>query len=285
MDSIVRALSDAVRIAGERGTLHAEPDLQSWPGIVHGGAVVALLDVAAARLGIADGPRTIEGRLTASLPLDTALGLDAEPWEDGTTITITHGAQVVSSGTIRPLGVSPAVAERWSGGDAGDALPMSDRCLACGADNPLGLRVALRVDDVGVWARIAPGPIWRRSPTRLHPAVVPVLLDEIAWWLGASVSGQGGLTNRIDVTLLDPELPAGEPIVGAGRLADVRPIDRRRMFWRAELALMTERGRMLATASIVFRGGPEYSAQQMPYFRDRMPPALFLRLFPSHAGG
>ena len=31
----------------------------------------------------------------------------------------------------------------------------------------------------------------------LHPALAPVVLDEIAWWLGALAMREGGLTNRI----------------------------------------------------------------------------------------
>lgn len=284
MHTIADVLDAAARLSGSgRGGLHAPRVLQSWPGIVHGGAVVALLDVAARKLGVSDAPRILEGRLTASLPLDTDLGLEPGPWEDGVTLTVIQGGQILSSGTIRPLGSGNAAASVWAGGEDGAPLPMSDDCLACGARSPLGLRVALRFDDDGVWARIAPGAAWRTPGGRLHAAVAPVLLDEIAWWLGALVAKEGGLTNRINVKLLTEDLPSGEPLIAAGRFADVTPIDRKRTFWRTEGALMTATGDLLATASIVFRGGAEYSGQQMGYFRQRTPAAVFSRMFPSYA--
>jgi hypothetical protein len=278
------------------------PVLQSWPGIVHGGAVVALLDAAAARLGVAAGPRRLEGRLTSSMPLATELGLDAEPWQDGLTLTVRGGDQVLSSGTFQPLAAAPAGASlrpggdplapadgglppagsRWMGGGDGAALPTSDDCLACGARNALGLRAESRFDDDGVWARLTPGPAWHADGA-VHPAVAPILLDEIAWWIGAHVAGAGGVTNRVTVTLLTSSMPVGVPLVAAGRFADVTPIDKRRTFWRTETALTTADGAPCAAATIVFRGGDDYSRRQLPYFRARTTPAIFRRMFPSHA--
>jgi len=60
-------------------------------------------------------------------------------------------------------------------------------------------------------------------------------------------------------------------------------VDRKGTFWRSELALGTAAGEVLATATIVFRGGPEYSTSQMPYFRSRAPVDVFRRMFPNHA--
>ena len=266
-----------------RGRLRAPRAMQSWPGIVHGGAVVALLDAAARSIGVARGPRVLEGRLTASLPLETDLAVAAEPWEDGVTLTVLGDGHVLSSGTIRPRAAPVGDDVCWPGGGRGEALPMSDHCLACGAVNPLGLHARLRFDATGVWTHLTPGPGWLGADGDVEPAVAPVLLDEVAWWLGALVAGEGGLTNRIDVTLLTSAIPAG-PLVAAGRLADVTPIDRKRTFWRAACALMTPAGALLATGSVVFRGGAEYSRLQMEYFRARTDRAVFRRMFPSQGG-
>ena len=283
MNTIAEVIEAAARPAVDgRSGLNAPPALQSWPGIVHGGAVVALLDAAAGALGVTRGPRVLEGRLTSSLPLECDLDLDAEPWEDGVTLTARRDGQTLSSGTIRPLPAGDGIAAPWAGGGDGARLPMSDDCLACGARNPLGLRVALRFDDDGVWARVTPGPAWRAPGDRLHPALPPVLLDEVSWWLGALVAREGGLTNRIDVAMVAPDAPWGEPLIAAGRFADVTAVDRKRTFWRARTALATARGDLLATGSVVFRGGADYSARQLPYFRSRTGPDAFRRMFPNH---
>lgn len=256
--------------------------LQSWPGIVHGGCLVALVDAAAQRLGRSRGPRRVEGRLTSPVPIGTALDLETGRSDDTITLSIRQGGQTLTSGGVTALG-EPPVEPAWRGDGAGSRLPMSEQCLACGAQNPLGLQVALAFDDEGVWARLEPREAWRASGNRLHPALAPVLLDELAWWLGALVMKEGGLTNRLAISLHEPNAPFDGPLLAVGRFADVAPIDRKRTFWRTESALMTASGRLLATASIVFRGGADYSSRQIPYFKSRTPVEIFGRMFPNHA--
>jgi hypothetical protein len=265
-----------------RGRLEAPKSLQSWPGIVHGGCLVGLVDAAAMRLGRAPGPRRVDGRLTSSVPTETALDLQAG--RDGGTVSLTilQGGHTLTSGTVTDL-TSAGSAPTWRGGSAGDSLPMSEGCLACGAQNPLGLQVALSFDEEGVWARLTPRAPWRAGGGRLHAALAPVLLDEVAWWLGALVMKQGGLTNRLAVSLHEPDAPFDGALVASGRFADVAPVDRKRTFWRTESTLSTSSGTLIATASIVFRGGADYSERQMAYFKPRTPPEIFRRMFPNYA--
>ncbi len=284
LDTIAETLDSAAHLAPDgRGRLHAPPTLESWPGMVHGGGLVALFDSAAVALGRGAAPRILEGRLTSSVPTETALVLEGGADDGAIRLAIVQDGQTLSSGTISALdaalGSTPAV---WRGGDDGWPLPTSEHCLACGALNPLGLQAGLRFDDEGVWARIEPRAPWRAPGGRLHPALLPVLLDEIAWWLGALVMQEGGLTNRISVRLLQPDATWSAPLIAAGRFDAVKPVDRKRTFWRTETALMAAAGAPVATASIVFRGGADYSARQMAYFRPRTPPEIFRRMFPDY---
>ena len=283
LDAIADILAAAARLESDgRGRLLAPQRLQSWPGIVHGGGLVALLDSAARAMGGATGPWTVHGRLTASVPTETALELEGHEDHGTVALTVLQDGQVVTSGAISPLDARDDGAA-WAGGGEGAELPMSDDCLACGALNPLGLQVRLRFDQDGVWAGLEPREAWREPDDRVHPALGPVLLDEVAWWLGALTMKEGGLTNRISVTLLRPDAPVGGPLIAAGRFERVTPVDRKPTFWRTETALMAADGTLLATASIVFRGGAEYSARQIAYFRPRTPPEIFCRMFPNHA--
>ena len=93
---------------------------------------------------------------------------------------------------------------------------------------------------------------------------------------------QGGLTNRIALSLHEPDAAFDGALVAAGRFAEVAPVDRKRTFWRTESTLSTASGKVLATASIVFRGGADYSERQMAYFKPRTPAELFRRMFPNH---
>lgn len=279
--SIARVLATALPPpdAGRR-RLRAPALLQSWPGIVHGGGLVALLDAAATGERGGAGPRTVDGRLTASVPVDRPLEVDARADARGASLAILGDGQTLASVTVESRdGVRPEP-PAWRGGGAGVALPMSEQCLACGAHNPVGLRTALAFDGASVWGRLVPPEAWRLPDGGAHPAFAPVLLDEVAWWLGALTMQEGGLTNRIAVTFLNDALGRG-PLTAAGQLADVTPVDRKRTFWRTRVGLWTGDGALGAMGTIVFRGGAEYSARQMPYFRARTAPETFLRMFPA----
>ena len=250
---------------------------------MHGGCLVGLVDAVVMRLGRAPGPRRVEGRLTSSVPIETALDLQIIRSDDAVGVSILQDGLTLTSGGVADLPPAPATAHAWSGGGDGSPLPISDYCLACGAGNPLGLQVALSFDDEGVWARLTPRAPWRAGGGRLHPALAPVLLDEVAWWLAALVMKEGGLTNRIAVSLHEPDAPFDSALVASGRFTDVTPIDRKRTFWRTESTLCTSSGALIATASIVFRGGADYSERQVPYFKLRTPPEVFRRMFPNYS--
>ena len=286
-ETIAAVMAAAARLGSDgRGRFLAPARLQSWPGIVHGGGLVALLDAAARTLGPYDGPRRLDGRLTSSVPLETVLDLEGHAEDGSATVTILQRGQPLTSAALEagPTEAGAPEAGWHVGGREGWPMPLSDKCLACGARNPLGLQLGLRFDGEGVWARFLPREPWRRPGDRLDPALAPVLLDEVAWWLGALVTKEGGLTNRIRVTLLHPDAVAPGPITAIGRFADVTPVDRRRTFWRTRSGLLAADGVLLATATIVFRPGVEYSERQMSYFRARTDPEIFARMFPAYAG-
>jgi len=279
-------MAGAARLGGDgRGRFLAPADLQSWPGIVHGGALVALLDTAARAPGREEGARRIEGRLTSSVPLETPLDLEGHAEGDSVTVTIVDRGQPLTSAAIHRGATEDDTADpgREVGGREGWPIPRSEQCLACGAQNPLGLQLGLRFDPDGVWARFEPREPWRRPADRVDPALAPVVLDEVAWWLGALVAKEGGLTNRIAITLRRPDVPVAGPVTAVGRFADVRPVDRHRTFWQTRSALLAADGALLATAAIVFRAGADYSARQMAFFRSRTDPVIFARMFPNHA--
>jgi hypothetical protein len=283
LGTIAQAFDRALALFDDgRGRLEAPSVLQSWPGIVHGGCLVALVDVAAGRLGGGAGPRRIEGRLTSSVPIETTLDLETGRSDGLISLSIRHEGQTLTSGGVTTLGTPPSSAP-WRGHADGAFLPTSDLCLACGAQNPLGLQATLNFDAQGVWVRLQPRAPWRASGNRFHPAMAPVLLDEVSWWLGALVMQEGGLTNRLAIDLHEPSAPFDEPLVASGRFADVTPIDKKRSFWRTETTLHTASGLLLATGSIVFRGGTNYSSRQIPYFKPRTPPSVFRRMFPSYS--
>src|SRR6185295_8807499 len=107
-----------------RGRFLAPPLLQSWPGIVHGGGLVALLDSAAAAPGAADAPRRIEGRLTSSVPIDTPLALEGHAEAGTTTVSILEGTQPLTSATIGRGVIEDAAPDPGWGADGREGWPM-----------------------------------------------------------------------------------------------------------------------------------------------------------------
>jgi hypothetical protein len=246
--------------------------------------LIGLFDSAATALGRAPASRSIEGRVTSPVPTDKPLALETHVDGDATRFTIVDDVHTLGSGTVSAIEATEPETARWGGGNDGWPLPLSENCLACGALNPLGLQSGLRFDQDGVWTRIVPRSPWRTASGGFHPALASVLLDEVAWWLGALIMKEGGLTNRIRVRLRQPDARADAPLVAAGRFDAVTAVDRKRSFWRSETALLGADGTVIAGASIVFRGGADYSTRQMEYFRSRTPPEIFRRMFPNYAG-
>src|SRR5207249_4875897 len=83
----------------------------------------------------------VEGRLTSSVPIDTALALEGHPDDGAIRLTVLQDGQTLASGAI--LALAPGEREAtaaWASADEGWPLPMSELCLACGRLNPLGLR-------------------------------------------------------------------------------------------------------------------------------------------------
>ena len=62
---------------------------------------MAILDAATRALGIPDAARVVEGRLTSSVPIATALVLDGRAHEGGASLTVVDEGQTLSSASVR----------------------------------------------------------------------------------------------------------------------------------------------------------------------------------------
>src|SRR4030095_14023642 len=117
-----------------RGRFAAPAVLQSWPGIVHGGGLVAILDAATRALGMPAAPRVVEDPIPSSVPIATALSLEGGAREGGASVTILQDGQTLSSVSVSVLASDPApVRAPWHGARTGWPLPMSARCVPRGS--------------------------------------------------------------------------------------------------------------------------------------------------------
>lgn len=281
---IDRLLAECLSLNAEgQGRLTLASPLQGFPETAHGGGVLAAFDLGAARWIPATAARTITARIHKSVPIETALPLTTRESAPGVRLTLGDHARPRAAAlvSVAPLGPPP----RWTwDGRAQKSLgfPTARGCLACGSENPIGLRVRLRFDDRWVWAEYRPPETYRTSDGRLAPALFTVLLDEMAWWLGALASGEAGVTTEITLTLHRPAHPFGEALLALGPRDRVAVTDERGHFWRTDTAVLASDGAPLASATIAFAASRVYSKRLIPSLLKTNPAESLRPIFPTY---
>jgi hypothetical protein len=134
---------------------------------------------------------------------------------------------------------------------AGERLPISRTCFACGIDNPIGLHATLSFDEGAVGGEWRPPARFLRDDGRLAAVALTTLLDEAAFWLGVLATGESGMTTELRVTLHEPSA-APERVHVSGAREGVRPRADDARYWETRIAAADERGRLLASAVITF---------------------------------
>ncbi|HEU4371397.1 MAG TPA: hypothetical protein VFV05_24510 [Methylomirabilota bacterium] len=266
---------------GEDRALTLDPAFQGLPETAHGGSVLAAFDAVSGR----HGPRELHGHYLKRVPLGVPLRLRVRVREAGGAceLELSHDDGILVTGRVAGAGVAEAPAA--GGGPpppaGAPALPVSRACFACGVDNPLGLGVRLRADDVAVGGTWTPRPGFRQADGTLAAVAVTALLDETAFWLGALATGESGMTTQLRVTLYGAA-PADGTITVAGARGSARPRADAR-YWDTEVTARDGAGRLLAGATITFvaiRGAARRLVTGMLAVNA---PDVVRRVFPAYA--
>lgn len=286
MSGIDRLVAGCLSLAADgTGSLTLAGVLQGFPDTAHGGGVLAVFDLVAARR--VDGParaRTVSAQIQRSVPLETRLPLASEALLPDVALTLGEAARPLARGLVSLAPPAPGPAwDGWRGPTAGSlGFPTSRGCLACGSDNPMGLRVRLRFDEEWVWAEYDPPETYRTADGRLAPALFTVLLDEAAWWLGALAAAEAGVTTDLRVRLHRPGHAFGGPVLAVGPRRRVAATDRRGHFWRTETAVLDAGGAPLASAEIIYAASRVYSRRLVPDLLRDNPPESLRPIFPAY---
>lgn len=276
MTTTEAALREAVSGDGDTALLTLAPAFQGLPDTAHGGSVLAVFD-AIARWG---GAHTVIGHYRKRVPLGTPLPLKIRRTQaavgfqllDDSRALLVEGA-VIAAATAAPRADTPAA--------AGEPLPVSSRCFACGVDNPLGLQARLRFDARAVWTQWQPPARFRAADGALAPVGLTTLLDETAFWMGALATGEAGMTTELRVTLHDgARAQETITVVGARASASARPDDGR--YWDTAITAHAG-GRVVASATITFvavRGAARKLVASMLAMNER---DVLVRVFPGYA--
>jgi hypothetical protein len=277
-------VEDALRrslVRATRGEVSFARDFQGFPGTVHGGAVAGLFY----RVTTPEPPVRLRMDLLRGVPTETPLALVTSSERAIARHALTQDERRLAEAELTRSDL-PAVDPRpllaaWQGRpDAGDPVPATATCLACGTANPLGLALRLRFDDRFLWQEYAPPAHYRAAGGSLHPTLATVALDEMGWWLGALAQQECGVTTEVTVSVFQP-LPFG-PLLLLGDRSAVRPDeDPRGRYLRARACLLAPDGGLLAAAEVRFAGSPAYTKRLLQPFLETTRPETLFRIFPT----
>jgi acyl-coenzyme A thioesterase PaaI-like protein len=94
--------------------------------------------------------------------------------------------------------------------------PDANECFVCGPDNPLGLRLAFRMEGDICRAEFVPGPFHGGYADMTHGGIIYSVLDDaMANWL--FLQGTRAHTARCEIRYREP-LAIGEKVLLEGRL-------------------------------------------------------------------
>jgi hypothetical protein len=274
-EALRQALADA-----PRGLVTFPRDLHGFPGTVHGGAVAALFY----RVTTPLPPARIRMDLLRGVPTETPLRLTTGSAGAVARLGLAHEERRLAEAElarIDPPPVDPApllAAWRARAGEEA-ALPRTATCLACGAANPLGLALTIRMTERFLWCEVAPPEHYRAADGLLHPALATVALDELGWWLGALAQAECGVTTEVVITVLRL-LPFAPALLLADRDAVQADDDPRGRYVRARAWLLTGDGRPAAFADVRFAGSPAYTRRLLQPFLETTSAEAFFRVFP-----
>src|SRR5215470_9827729 len=287
MTTIDATLRDALGGAGDHLRLTLDPAFQGLPDAAHGGSVLGLFDLLAARRG----PRTVRGHYLRRVPVGVPLSLTVTRVADALACRLVDrdGALLVDGGVALLVdgGVAAAGPTDLAQHDAPERdampLPISLSCFACGIDNPQGLRARLTFDAHGVGGAWTPPNPFRVDAGRLSPVALTTLLDETAFWLGALASGEAGMTTELTVTL-HGDARADDGVVVSGERAATRPRRDDPRYWETSVSARDAAGRPLATAAITFVAVRGAARKLVSGLLAMNPPEVVRRVFPAYCG-
>jgi len=274
-EALRQATADAAR-----GVVTSPADLHGFPGTVHGGAVAALFH----RLTLPRPPVALRVELLRGVPTETVLTLRTGSTGTTARLALVQGDRPLAEATIRRDAIeAPDITPLWSAWTsdrtARAQVPGTVTCLACGSANPLGLAVRFHLNERFLWHEGVP-PAAYRGPAGTHPALALIVLDELAWWLGALAQQECGVTTDVRVTLHAP-LPWGPMVVLGDRGAVRADDDPRGRYSQTAGVLLAADGTLLASAQVRFAGSRAYTRRLVEPFLAGTPVEDLARWFPS----
>jgi hypothetical protein len=290
IQTIDEALTRVIHVTpdgtGARGELIFPSVFQGFPDATHGGGVLAAFDrVAKQCVGEQQRPRGLVTKILRAVPLETPLSLTAAHHDSEVNVTLSRGTELVAHAVAgdRLEIASRSDFRRWAQRSGPHwVAPTTRGCLACGRGNPIGCQLRLAFDARWLWSEHQPRPPYRSVDGTLDPALFPIILDEIGWWLGAIRTGEAGVTVEVETTVYCDEVAFDEPLVFLGEHASATTTDPKGHFWRAAGSIFTKSGELLASTTVTYAASRIYSKRLIPALLALNPPESVRRVFPRY---
>jgi hypothetical protein len=277
--TIDEALRQAT-VDAARGMVTFPGDLHGFPGTVHGGAVAAAFH----RLTLPRPPVALRVELLRGVPTETPLVLRTGSAGATARLSLHQGDRPLAEATLRRDEITApdvqSLQTAWAEDNVARAeVPGTATCVACGSMNPLGLGVRFLLNDRFLWREYAP-PATYHARGGTHPALALILLDELAWWLGALAQQECGVTTDVHVTLFTT-LPLAPMLALGDRTAVGSDDDARGRYCRTRGVLLGPDGALLASVAARFAGSRAYTRRLVEPFLSTTSVEELTRWFPS----
>ena len=105
-------------------------------------------------------------------------------------------------------------------------------CFGCGTLNDIGLKLAFRRSESGVWAELQPDRRYEGYVGMIHGGVLSAMLDEAMSW-AITADGEFAVTGRLNTTFRSPAL------VGSQLRVEGRVVRQRRRLIDAEATIVS----------------------------------------------
>lgn len=125
-------------------------------------------------------------------------------------------------------------------------------CFGCGADNPIGLRLEIRVEEGRAYADLDPQAVFQGFPGRVHGGILTAALDEVMGW-ALYAQGTWAVTAKMEVRFRE-DVPLHKPLVAMGEVT--RDRGGRTFEVRGEIR-HREDGQLVAEATALFIRMPD----------------------------
>jgi uncharacterized protein (TIGR00369 family) len=137
---------------------------------------------------------------------------------------------------------------------------IAHNCFACGADNPSGMHLKMRVEDGTALVDFEANEVYQGFPGAMHGGILATILDEVMAW-AIYAAGSWAVTAKMEIRYRDPG-PLEGVLHGVGRVTR----DRGGKTFEAEGRIAGDDGQTIAEATGLFMRVPVERMRELERF-------------------